>query len=206
MGKREEMEMQIHHQMVERGLYGGLGGGCGPTLVCMVLLMVVGCKSVKSFESHEEKKVEVSADVSKAEKKSGSDEGSKQVTEKEVRDSVGVTVTTEKSDSVETVVDTDGNVIGKNSWHNEKTTIRETRDRDTKLKDSLMFWKNRYDSLMTYKSKYDSLMSARKDETEKVKVQEGWSLSLRDIIIAFAVLGVVMLIWWVREKIPWLRR
>lgn len=183
------------------------------SLFLMLVIALTGCRSARESvsESHTELLSKVVADSSGVEKKSVTSEGMSQNVEKNVSDSVGVTINTEKSDSTVTRVDAQGNVLGTERWHKEKTTIRETRKRETELRDSVAMWRSLYEKEMTWKLRFDSLMQAKANEKKTVIVKESslWEKFCDSYVLVsifISMLAVIILIWWVKRKIPRLQR
>ena len=144
-------------------LQGGLGNGCGPSLMmyillaCLIITLLTSCRTVKQAETTTEKKTEVrndSSNVSAVHVDTANVEHSKH--EKE-REKTSTESNVEKKDSFVTVVDQNGNVVGTKEYHWLKETLREVSERERILKDSLSMYRHISDSLSYYRGKLDSL-------------------------------------------------
>lgn len=185
---------------------GGLGSGCGPKiyaacLIMMIVLMLTGCKTIKSAESHTENNTEVKTDSTNIEtvKKDSTDvQHSTNVTEKEKTHTESHT---EQRDSFVTVVDQNGNVVGTKEYHWLKESLKESSEREKRLEDSLMIYRHKSDSIGYYRAKLDSISSIKQDE-KIVEVEK--QRSIKEKITTFltdAVIGVIifiLVIWLVR--------
>ena len=166
---------------------GGLGNGCGPTLIYGILLFVLicfaSCRTVKQAETIKENKTEISndsTDVSSIHVDTALTEHSKQESEKEKTNTESHT---EKKDSFVTVVDQNGNVVGTKEYHWLKETLREVSERERILKDSLSMYRHISDSLNYYKEKLDSVSNLSQKE-KFVEVER--SQTMKEKLTAFA--------------------
>ncbi len=178
---REDFEMYRNMQM------GGLGNGCGPTLIYGILLFVLicfaSCRTVKQAETIKENKTEISndsTDVSSIHVDTALTEHIKQEKEKEKTNTESHT---EKKDSFVTVVDQNGNVVGTKEYHWLKETLREVSERERILKDSLSMYRHISDSLNYYKEKLDSVSNL--SQREKI-VEVERSQTMKEKLTAFA--------------------
>lgn len=166
---------------------GGLGNGCGPTLIYGILLFVLiffaSCRTVKQAETTTEEKTEIrsdSTDVSATHSDTNRTEHSKQESE---REKTNTESHTEKKDSFVTVVDQNGNVVGTKEYHWLKETLREVSERERILKDSLSMYRHISDSLNYYKEKLDSVSNLSQRE-KFVEVER--SQTMKEKLTAFA--------------------
>lgn len=181
----------------------GLGTGCGPRfygafIVVFMIILLTGCKTVKSVENHTENNTELKTDSTS--------------TEKEHKDSTNVTHNTnttekekshteshkEKKDSVVTVVDQNGNVIGFKEYHWIKETLREMSEREKRLEDSLLIYRQISDSISFYKEKMDSLSNIVND-SQYIEVEK--KQSLKDRLFDFFKDAVIVLVLFLIFKI-----
>jgi len=189
---REDFEMYRNMQM------GGLGNGCGPTLIYGILLFVLicfaSCRTVKQAEAIKENKTEISndsTDVSSIHVDTALTEHIKQEKEKEKTNTESHT---EKKDSFVTVVDQNGNVVGTKEYHWLKETLREVSERERILKDSLSMYRHISDSLNYYKEKLDSVSNLSQRE-KIVEVEKEQSISEKvKTFFANAVIGVILFV------------
>ena len=176
-------------------LNGGLGNGCGPTLICGILFFVAvffaSCKTVKEAEIIKEEKTEVetdSTDVSTFHVDTARTEHSKQESEKEKTNTESHT---EKRDSFVTVVDQNGNVVGTKEYHWLRESLREISERERILSDSLATYRHISDSLNSYRTKLDSLSSlSKKEKTVKVEKEQSIGEKIKTFF-ANAIIGVI---------------
>lgn len=189
---REDFEMYRNMQM------GGLGNGCGPTLIYGILLFVLicfaSCRTVKQAETIKENKTEISndsTDVSSIHVDTALTEHIKQEKEKEKTNTESHT---EKKDSFVTVVDQNGNVVGTKEYHWLKETLREVSERERILKDSLSMYRHISDSLNYYKEKLDSVSNLSQRE-KIVEVEKEQSIGEKiKTFFANAVIGVILFV------------
>lgn len=189
---REDFEMYRNMQM------GGLGNGCGPTLIYGILLFVLicfaSCRTVKQAEAIKENKTEISndsTDVSSIHVDTALTEHIKQ--EKE-REKTNTESHTEKKDSFVTVVDQNGNVVGTKEYHWLKETLREVSERERILKDSLSMYRHISDSLNYYKEKLDSVSNLSQRE-KIVEVEKEQSIGEKvKTFFANAIIGVILFV------------
>lgn len=201
MGSLEKLEW-IHRRMeMERRMEHGLGRGCGPRLytaciVVAVILMLCGCRTVKSAESHTEQNTEQrkdSTDVSTVQKDSTAIEHKTSTTE---REKTHTETHKEQRDSFVTVVDQNGNVVGTREYHWLRESLREVSEREKRLEDSLAIYRSRYDSVGYYKARLDSLSRIIQDE-KFVEVEKDKSIKQRistffsDVAIGLTVLIII---------------
>jgi len=176
-------------------LNGGLGNGCGPTLICGILFFVVvffaSCKTVKQAETITEKKTEIrsdSTDVSATHSDTNRTKHSKQESEMEKTNKESHT---EKKDSFVTVVDQNGNVVSTKEYHWLKETLQEVSERERILKDSLSMYRHISDSLNYYKKKLDSISHlSKKEKTVKVEKEQSIGEKIKTFF-ANAIIGVI---------------
>lgn len=171
---------------------------CFYSLIWIVVLLIVAglvsCKTIKSVENTTENNTVVTTDstnTSSVQQDSTVIEHNTNTTEKEKTHTESHT---EKKDSMVTVVDQNGNVIGTKEFHWLRETLREVSEREKSLEDSLSIYRHRYDSLGYYKAKFDSL-SHEKNHEKIVEVEK--ERSLKDKISTFisdAILGVFIFI------------
>lgn len=177
---------------------GGLGNGCGPTLIYGILLFVLicfaSCRTVKQAEAIKENKTEISndsTDVSSIHVDTALTEHIKQ--EKE-REKTNTESHTEKKDSFVTVVDQNGNVVGTKEYHWLKETLREVSERERILKDSLSMYRHISDSLNYYKEKLDSVSNLSQRE-KIVEVEKEQSIGEKvKTFFANAIIGVILFV------------
>jgi Fe2+ transport system protein B len=171
---------------------------CFYSLIWIVVLLIVAglvsCKTIKSVENTTENNTVVTTDstnTSSVKQDSTVIEHNTNTTEKEKTHTESHT---EKKDSMVTVVDQNGNVIGTKEFHWLRETLREVSEREKSLEDYLSIYRHRYDSLGYYKAKFDSL-SHEKNHEKIVEVEK--ERSLKDKISTFisdAILGVFIFI------------
>lgn len=171
---------------------------CFYSLIWIVVLLIVAglvsCKTIKSVENTTENNTVVTTDstnTSSVQQDSTVIEHNTNTTEKEKTHTESHT---EKKDSMVTVVDQNGNVIGTKEFHWLRETLREVSEREKSLEDSLSIYRHRYDSLGYYKAKFDSLRHEKNHE-KIVEVEK--ERSLKDKISTFisdAILGVFIFI------------
>lgn len=171
---------------------------CFYSLIWIVVLLIVAglvsCKTIKSVENTTENNTVVTTDstnTSSVQQDSTVIEHNTNTTEKEKTHTESHT---EKKDSMVTVVDQNGNVIGTKEFHWLRETLREVSEREKSLEDSLSIYRHIYDSLGYYKAKFDSL-SHEKNHEKIVEVEK--ERSLKDKISTFisdAILGVFIFI------------
>lgn len=189
---KEDLEMYRNMQM------GGLGNGCGPTLMCGIVFFIAmlfsGCKTIKQAEVIKENKTEISndsTDVSAVHADTTLIEHNKQEKEKEY---TNVESHTEKKDSFVTVVDQNGNVVGTKEYHWLRETLREVSERERTLKDSLSMYRHISDSLNYYKEKLDSVSNLSQRE-KIVEVEKEQSISEKvKTFFANAIVGVILFV------------
>lgn len=189
---KEDLEMYRNMQM------GGLGNGCGPTLmygiVFFIAMLFSGCKTIKQAEAIKENKTEISndsTDVSSVHVDTALTEHIKQEKEKEKTNTESHT---EKKDSFVTVVDQNGNVVGTKEYHWLRETLREVSERERTLKDSLSMYRHISDSLNYYKEKLDSVSNLSQRE-KIVEVEKEQSISEKvKTFFANAIVGVILFV------------
>lgn len=176
-------------------LNGGLGNGCGPTLICGILFFVAvffaSCKTVRQAEIIKEEKTEIrsdSADVSTAHVDTARTEHSKQESETEKTNTESHT---EKRDSFVTVVDQNGNVIGTKEYHWLRESLREVSERERILRDSLATYRHISDSLSYYRAKLDSLSSlSQKEKIVEMEKEQSIGEKIKTFF-SNAIVGVI---------------
>lgn len=160
----------------------------------LLLALLTGCKTTKSVESHTESNTTLKTDSTDShlvQQDTTIVSHSTHVGEKETTRTESHT---EKKDSMVTVVDQSGNVIGTKEWHWLKETLREVSEREKSLEDSLSIYRHRFDSVGYYKAKFDSLSHVTNKE-KKVEVEKERSLSDKlSTFIVDAVIGITIFI------------
>lgn len=169
--------------------------------VIIAMLVLTGCKTIKSAETHTENRTEVnvdSTDIAKVHSDSTGVEHKTSTTEKEKTHTESHK---EQMDSFVTVVDQSGNVIGTKEYHWLKESLKESSEREKLLEDSLKIYRQMSDSIGYYRSKIDSISNIKQDE-RIVEVEK--QRSIKEKITTFltdAVIGVIifiLVIWLVR--------
>ena len=187
--KREDLDMYRNMQM------GGLGNGCGPTLMYGIVFFIVmlfsGCKTIKQAETIKENKTEISndsIDVSAVHADTTLVEHNKQEKEKEI---TNIESYMEKKDSFVNVVDQNGNIVGTKEYHWLKETLKESSEREKILIDSLSMYRHISDSLNYYREKLDSINNLSQHE-KIVKVEKEQSIGEKiKTFFAHAIVGVI---------------
>lgn len=191
-GEKEQIIRMLHES--------GLGTGCGPRLyaaciiMTLIILMLTGCKTIKSAETHTENNTELkvdSASTGMVHTDSANVEHKTNISEKEKTHTESHK---EQRDSFVTVVDQNGNVIGTKEYHWLKESLRESSEREKRLEDSLLIYRQISDSIGYYKSKLDSISSIKQDE-KIVEVER--QQSIKEKITTFfsdAIIGVIIFI------------
>lgn len=163
-------------------------------LFMLIMIMLTGCKTIKSAESHTENNTELKTDSASIEtvKKDSTDiQHSTNVTEKEKTHTESHK---EQRDSFVTVVDQNGNVIGTKEYHWLKESLKESSEREKRLEDSLKIYRLMYDSVGYYKARYDSISNIKQDE-KYVEVEK--QRSIKEKITTFftdAIIGIIIFI------------
>ena len=162
--------------------------------VIIAMLVLTGCKTIKSAETHIEDRTEVnvdSTDIAKVHSDSTGVEHKASTTEKEKTHTESHK---EQRDSFVTVVDQNGNVIGTKEYHWLKESLKESSEREKRLEDSLMIYRQISDSIGYYKAKLDSISNIRQDE-KIVEVEKERSLKERiSTFLENAAIGVIVFI------------
>lgn len=162
--------------------------------VIIALLVLAGCKTIKSAETHTENRTEVkvdSTDTAKVHSDSTDVEHKTNTTEKEKTHTESHK---EQRDSFVTVVDQSGNVIGTKEYHWLKESLKESSEREKLLEDSLKIYRQMSDSIGYYRSKIDSISNIKQDE-KIVEVEKERSLKERiSTFLGNAATGVIIFI------------
>ena len=193
---REDKELYIR-LLNQNG--GGLGNGCGPTLMyCaiffIILMCFVSCKTIKSAESYKENNTEIKKDSADVSVSHGDTTKIEHNTKEKEKEKTHTESHTEKKDSMVTVVDQNGNVIGKKEYHWLRETLKEKSEREKILEDSLGIFRHLSDSVCHYKAMYDSISNIAQKE-KKVEVEKGQSLGQRiSTFFADAIIGVIIFV------------
>lgn len=171
---------------------------CFYSMIWIVILLIIAClmscKTIKSVENTTENNTAVttdSTDTASVHQDSTVIEHNTNTSEKEKTHTESHT---EKKDSMVTVVDQSGNVIGTKEYHWLRETLREVSEREKILEDSLGIYRHVFDSLGYYRAKFDSLSHERQHE-KVVEVEKERSLIDKlSTFIADAAIGVIIFI------------
>lgn len=178
---------------------GGLGNGCGTTMMyCVIFFIVlmcfVSCKTITSAESYKENNTEIKKDSADVSVSHGDTTKIEHSTKEKEKEKTHTESHTQKKDSVVTVVDQNGNVIGKKEYHWLRETLREKSEREKILEDSLGIFRHLSDSVCHYKAMYDSISNIAQKE-KIVEVEKGQSLRQRiSTFFADAIIGVIIFV------------
>lgn len=193
---REDKELYIR-LLNQNG--GGLGNGCGPTLMyCaiffIILMCFVSCKTIKSAESYKENKTEIKKDSTDVSESHNDVTLIEHNTKEKEKEKTHTESHTEKKDSTVTIVDQNGNVIGTKEYHWLRETLREASKREKILEDSLGIFRHLSDSVCHYKAMYDSISNIAQKE-KFVEVEKEQSLRQRiSTFFADAIIGVIIFV------------
>lgn len=162
--------------------------------VIIAMLVLTGCKTIKSAESHTENHTELKTDSVSKETVHKDSTGVEHKTNTSEKEKTHTETHKEQRDSFVTVVDQNGNVIGTKEYHWLKESLRESSEREKRLEDSLMIYRHISDSIGYYKAKLDSISSIKQDE-KIVEVER--QQSIKEKITTFfsdAIIGVIIFI------------
>ena len=169
--------------------------------VIIAMMVLTGCKTIKSAETHTENRTEVNVDSTDTAKVHSDSTGVEHKTSTTEKEKTHTESHKEQGDSFVTVVDQSGNVIGTKEYHWLKESLKESSEREKRLEDSLMIYRHKSDSIGYYRAKLDSISSIKQDE-KIVEVEK--QRSIKEKITTFltdAVIGVIifiLVIWLVR--------
>lgn len=160
----------------------------------MAMMVLTGCKTIKSAETHTENRTEVNVDSTDVAKVYSDSTGVEHKTSTTEKEKTHTESHKEQRDSFVTVVDQNGNVIGTKEYHWLKESLKESSEREKRLEDSLMIYRQISDSIGYYKAKLDSISNIRQDE-KIVEVEK--EITLKERISTFlenAAIGVIVFI------------
>ena len=169
--------------------------------VIIALLVLTGCKTIKSAETHTENRTEVNVDSTDTAKVHSDSTGVEHKTSTTEKEKTHTESHKEQRDSFVTVVDQSGNVIGTKEYHWLKESLKESSEREKLLEDSIKIYRQMSDSIGYYRSKIDSISNIKQDE-RIVEVEK--QRSIKEKITTFltdAAIGVIifiLVIWLVR--------
>ena len=132
--------------------------------VSIALLVLTGCKTIKSAETHTENRTEVNVDSTDTAKVHSDSTGVEHKTSTTEKEKTHTESHKEQRDSFVTVVDQSGNVIGTKEYHWLKESLKESSEREKLLEDSLKIYRQMSDSIGYYRSKIDSISNIKQDE------------------------------------------
>lgn len=132
--------------------------------VIMASLMLTGCKTIKSAETHTENHTEVKVDSTDVAKVHSDSTGVKHKTNTTEKEKTHTESHKEQRDSFVTVVDQNGNVVETKEYHWLKESLKESSEREKRLEDSLMIYRHISDSVGYYKAKLDSISNIKQDD------------------------------------------
>lgn len=181
---------------------------CFWCFVAIVLLLSVcamtGCKTVKSVESHTETKTEAVRDSSDNSTVHADTAKTEHVKTEKEKEKTHTESHKEQKDSMVTVVDQQGNVIGTKEYHWLKETLREVSEREKCLEDSLRDYRHISDSIGRYRELVDSLSHVVKDDKHvEVEIQPTLWERIKLSCGGYAMLLILLVVLW-KAAMKWI--
>lgn len=181
--------------------------GCGMHLYAIIIVSVlfILCSCATKRKSVETSKTKMETVKSVKESKSEKTDSLSTVHIIDVKDKekTNTEKSVEKSDSTVITVDSSGNVIKHEVWHNRKETISSNREYERLLKDSIASLRLVKDSLNYYMEMCDSLLENdfHRDYTvtEKQKIPK-WCYYCLGICIIMTIFAITKTVLWLRKR------
>ena len=181
--------------------------GCGMPLYAIIIVFVlfILCSCATKQKSVESSKTKTETVKSVKESKSEKTDSSSTTHIIDVKDKerTNTEKSVEKSDSTVITVDSSGNVIKHEVWHNRKETISSNREYERLLKDSIASLRLVKDSLDYYMEMCDSLLENdfHREYTvvEKQKIPK-WCYYCLGICIIISIFAIVKIVLWLRKR------
>jgi uncharacterized protein YuzE len=181
--------------------------GCGMPLYAIIIVFVlfILCSCATKQKSVESSKTKTETVKSVKESKSEKTDSSSTTHIIDVKDKerTNTKKSVEKSDSTVITVDSSGNVIKHEVWHNRKETISSNREYERLLKDSIASLRLVKDSLDYYMEICDSLLENdfHREYTvvEKQKIPK-WCYYCLGICIIISIFAIVKIVLWLRKR------
>lgn len=181
--------------------------GCGMPLYAIIIVSVlfILCSCATKQKSVETSKTKTETVKSMKENTSAKTDSSSTVHIVNIKDTekTNTEKNIEKSDSTVLTVDTQGNVVKQEIWHNRKETISSNREYERLLKDSIASLRLVKDSLNYYMEMCDSLLENdfHREYTvvEKQKIPK-WCYYCLGICIIISIFAIVKIVLWLRKR------
>lgn len=199
-----EISKKEIENLIKMGYYSGCGSRVGFAIViaCVVFMLFSCATKKKSIESSKTKTETIK---SMQENTSAKTDSSSTVHIVNIKDTekTNTEKNIEKSDSTVLTVDTQGNVIKHEVWHNRKETISSNREYERLLKDSIASLRLVKDSLNYYMEICDSLLENDFHReyivVEKQKIPK-WCYYCLGICIIISIFAIVKIVLWLRKR------